>query len=47
MRAARLVADGRIDPVVRRTVTLDEVPAVHAEIQNSETYGMHVLDPWA
>jgi propanol-preferring alcohol dehydrogenase len=47
VRAARLVADGRIDPVVRRTVTLDEVPAVHAEIQNSETYGMHILDPWA
>jgi propanol-preferring alcohol dehydrogenase len=45
VRAARLVADGRVKPVVRHTVGLDEVPAVHEQIRDGETFGMHVLDP--
>lgn len=45
VRAARLVADGRVDPVVRRTVGLSEVPAVHEQIRDGETFGMQVVDP--
>jgi protein-L-isoaspartate(D-aspartate) O-methyltransferase len=45
VRAARLVADGRVDPVVRRTVGLSEVPAVHEQLRDGETFGMQVVDP--
>jgi len=45
VRSARLIGDGRVDPVVRRTVGLADVPAVHEQIRNGETYGMQVLDP--
>jgi D-arabinose 1-dehydrogenase-like Zn-dependent alcohol dehydrogenase len=45
VRAARLVADGRVEPVVRNTVGLTDVPAVHEAIRNGETFGMTVLDP--
>jgi propanol-preferring alcohol dehydrogenase len=47
VRAGRLLADGRVTPVVRRTVGLDQVPRVHREIRNGETSGMTVLDPTA
>ena len=45
VRAARLFADGRIDPVVRRRVGLDEVPAVHRELRTGETFGTTVVEP--
>jgi len=45
VRAARLVADGRIDPIVTDEVGLDAVPSVHDDIRNGDTYGMTVLDP--
>jgi propanol-preferring alcohol dehydrogenase len=45
VRAARLFADGRVDPVVRRRVGLDEVPAVHEALRAGETFGTAVLEP--
>ncbi|WP_380681628.1 alcohol dehydrogenase catalytic domain-containing protein [Salinigranum sp. GCM10025319] len=45
VRAARLFADGRIDPIVRRRVGLDEVPAVHRELRTGETFGTTVVEP--
>jgi len=45
VRSARLVADGRVDPVVRNTVGLADVPGVHRAIRNGETFGMTVLEP--
>lgn len=45
IRAARMLADGRIEPVVRREIGLDEVSAAHEAIRNGETFGMTVLDP--
>ena len=45
VRAARLFADGRVDPVVRRRVGLDEVPAVHEALRTGETFGTTVLEP--
>ncbi|WP_136602381.1 alcohol dehydrogenase catalytic domain-containing protein [Salinigranum halophilum] len=45
VRAARLLADGRVDPVVRRRVGLDEVPAVHRELRSGATFGTTVLEP--
>jgi len=45
VRAARLIADGRVAPVVRDTVGLADVPGVHEAIRNGETFGMTVLDP--
>lgn len=45
VRAARLLADRRVDPVVTDTVDLAEVPAVHAAIRAGETSGVHVLEP--
>lgn len=45
VRAARLFADGRVDPDVRRRVDLDEVPAVHQELRAGETFGTTVLEP--
>lgn len=47
VRSARLLADGRVEPVVRRTVDLSDVPAIHREIRAGETFGMTVVDPTA
>jgi HlyD family secretion protein len=43
--SARLLADGRIDPVVTDEVGLAAVPSTHADIRNGDTYGMTILDP--
>ncbi|MFB6296960.1 MAG: alcohol dehydrogenase catalytic domain-containing protein [Salinirussus sp.] len=45
VRAARLLADGRVDPVVRRKIGLDELTTVHEEIRTGDTFGMTVLEP--
>lgn len=45
VRAAKLVADGRVDPVVRRHVSLSAVPRVHEEIASGGTYGLTVVTP--
>lgn len=45
VRAARLLADGRVEPVVRRAVGLDGVASVHDAIRAGESYGMTVLQP--
>ncbi|MCU4925877.1 alcohol dehydrogenase catalytic domain-containing protein [Halobacteria archaeon AArc-dxtr1] len=45
VRAARLLADGRIEPVVTDRVGLADVPAVHEELRAGERYGMVVLEP--
>jgi propanol-preferring alcohol dehydrogenase len=45
VRAARLFADGRVEPVVRRRVGLTEVPAVHEALRAGETFGTTVLEP--
>ena len=45
VRAARLLADGRITPIVSERVGLSEVPAVHERIRNGTSHGMVVLEP--
>ncbi|WP_089827818.1 alcohol dehydrogenase catalytic domain-containing protein [Halogranum amylolyticum] len=45
VRAARLLADGRVDPVVTDRVSLDEVPALHECIRRGDHHGMAVLRP--
>jgi propanol-preferring alcohol dehydrogenase len=45
VRAARLLADGRVDPVVTERVGLDDVPALHERIRSGEHHGMAVLEP--
>jgi propanol-preferring alcohol dehydrogenase len=45
VRAARLLADGRVEPVVRREIGLDDVRETHEAIRSGETFGMTVLDP--
>jgi propanol-preferring alcohol dehydrogenase len=45
VRAARLLADGRVEGVVTDAVSLGEVPAVHEAIRRGETHGMTVLEP--
>jgi D-arabinose 1-dehydrogenase-like Zn-dependent alcohol dehydrogenase len=45
VRAARLLADGRVDPVVRREVGFDGLGSTHEAIREGETFGMTVLDP--
>jgi propanol-preferring alcohol dehydrogenase len=45
VRAARLFADGRVDPVVTDTVGLSAVPSVHADIRDGDTFGTTILDP--
>ena len=45
VRAARLLADGRIEPVVTERVGLEDVPAVHERIRSDESHGMVVLEP--
>lgn len=45
VRAARLLADGRVDVDYRRTVGLADVPDVHREIRAGETHGAAMLEP--
>lgn len=45
VRAARLLGDGRIDPVVTDHVGFDAVPEVHAAFRSGATHGMTVLEP--
>ncbi|MWV38690.1 alcohol dehydrogenase catalytic domain-containing protein [Natrialba sp. INN-245] len=45
VRAARLLADGRIDPIVTDSVGLEDVPDVHERIRNGESHGTVVLEP--
>ncbi|USZ78330.1 zinc-binding dehydrogenase (plasmid) [Halorussus vallis] len=45
VRAARLLADGRVEGVVAETVSLDEVPSVHEAIRHGNSHGMVVLEP--
>lgn len=45
VRAARLIADGRVDPVVRNRIELSGVPDVHEAIRAGETFGLTVLEP--
>jgi len=44
-RATRLLADGRIEPVVRREIGLADVPATHEAIRAGETFGTTILTP--
>lgn len=43
--AAEMFATGRITPVVRETVGLDDVPAVHDAIRDGSSFGTVVLEP--
>lgn len=45
VRAARLLADGRVTAEYDRTAGLREVPAVHEAIRAGEHHGMAVLEP--
>jgi propanol-preferring alcohol dehydrogenase len=45
VRAARLLADGRVEGVVTETVGLDDVPGVHECIRSGDSHGMVVLEP--
>lgn len=45
VRAARLLADGRVDPVVTGRITLDEVPDHHEALRSGRTHGMTVVEP--
>lgn len=45
VRAARLLADGRVEADFAGTVGLDGVPDVHEQLGRGETYGMTMLEP--
>jgi propanol-preferring alcohol dehydrogenase len=45
VRAARLVADGRVTADIAETLSLDEVADYHARIRSGDTRGMAVLEP--
>lgn len=45
IRAARLVADGRVRADVTETLSLSEVPDYHARLRAGQTSGMAVLEP--
>lgn len=45
VRAARLVADGRVTADVAGTLSLDEVAEYHARLRSGRTRGMAVLNP--
>ncbi len=45
VRAARLFADGRIDPVVTERIGLPDIPDVHERIRSGESHGMIVVEP--
>lgn len=45
VRAARLLADGRIEPVVTGRISLDEVPDHHEALRSGSTHGMTVVEP--
>lgn len=44
-RAARMLADGRIEAIRTETVGLDEVPDAHERIREGDTHGMLILEP--
>ncbi|MFB6270138.1 MAG: alcohol dehydrogenase catalytic domain-containing protein [Halobacterium sp.] len=45
VRAARLLADDRIEVDVPRRVGLDDVPDVHEKLRTGETFGTTILQP--
>lgn len=45
VRAARLLADERIEPVITDRIGLDEVPGHHEKLRSGETHGMTVVEP--
>lgn len=45
VRAARLLADGRVTAEYAETVDLGEVPDYHAALRAGETHGMAILEP--
>jgi len=45
VRAARMLADGRVEAVTTDTVGLEGVADVHRRIREGETHGMTVLEP--
>lgn len=45
VRAARLLADGRVDPVLTGRISLDDVPEHHEALRSGETHGMTVVEP--
>jgi D-arabinose 1-dehydrogenase-like Zn-dependent alcohol dehydrogenase len=45
VRAARLLADGRVDVDYTQTASLDEVPGVHEALRAGETFGTTILEP--
>lgn len=45
VRAARLLADGRIDPVVTEVVGLEDVPSIHAALRSGDHHGLTVVEP--
>lgn len=45
VRAARLFADNRVSPVVRREIGFDDVAATHRELRAGDTFGTTVLTP--
>jgi D-arabinose 1-dehydrogenase-like Zn-dependent alcohol dehydrogenase len=45
VRAARLLADDRIEVDVPRRVALDDVPDVHRQLRAGETFGTTILEP--
>ena len=44
VRAARLLADGRVDSIVTECVGIEEVPAVHERIRAGESFGTTILE---
>jgi propanol-preferring alcohol dehydrogenase len=44
-RAARLLADGRVNAEYTQTVDLEAVPGVHEAIRRGDTHGMTVVEP--
>lgn len=45
VRAARLLADGRVEPVITKRIHLEEIPTHHERLRSGETHGMTVVEP--
>ena len=45
VRAARMLADGRVKPVQTETIGLEDVADTHARIRSGDTHGMLILEP--
>jgi hypothetical protein len=45
VRAARMVADGRVETDVTGGLSLAEVPGYHERLRSGSTAGMAVLEP--